>query len=129
MTRMSPLLEVTNDAGRLFRVRVVMQGDRYGRDDCLIHEDMQPMVEWYDGAASVDKFGPRGQFVSRYFLTTLAGVGPCSSPLTGPLALDGGVAVWRVSAQNVRDAVCFAIMELARWGSCWGFSMGGTRKA
>ena len=31
-----------------FNVRIVNKGDRYGRADCLTHDDDRPMVEFYD---------------------------------------------------------------------------------
>jgi hypothetical protein len=95
-------LVVINAAGRDFLVRVVATGDRYGRDDCLVHEKDEPMVEFYDRTACGD-FGPRGQFVSRYYLFTL----DKHSPSVG-LDLDGGVSAWKLTAANVRDAVAYA---------------------
>lgn len=100
---MTELLQVTNHEGRTFNVRVVLDGDKYGRDDCLTHAGA-PMVEFYDTTHQDPTFGTRGQFVSRYFVDTLDA---CVGGDTG-LWLDGGVPEWQVSAENVADALAFA---------------------
>ena len=46
-----------------YNVRLVTKGDRYGLNDCLVHEEDKPMVEFY--STKVQKTG-RGYFVSRY---------------------------------------------------------------
>lgn len=105
---MSELRKVTNDEGRVFNVRVVREGDRYGLNDCLEHDKADPMIEFYDATYEGERFGPRGQFVSRYYLSTLAQStsGVCRvARSTGGLCLHGGSSVWHVSAANVRDAI------------------------
>ena len=102
-------LQVTNNEGRSFNVRLVEKGDSYGLDDCLIHEDQMglgSMVEFYD-ATYVNKngFGPRGQFVSRYYLQTLR---EGRSHLYG-LNLHGGVSEWSLSAENVQTVLRYFI--------------------
>ena len=76
---MENMLRITNDRGRNFNVRIVREGDRYGRDDCLVYDPSDRefnkddvLVEFYD-ATYTAKFGERGQFVSRYYATTLLG--------------------------------------------------------
>lgn len=81
-----------------FNVRIVNKGDAYGRDDCLIHDDDVCMVEFYDSKAEPAKFGKRGQFVSRYFFTTLL-----ASDFSHGLQLDGGIPQWSISTQGMRD--------------------------
>lgn len=89
---------VKNANGREFFVRTVMKGDRYGLDDCQTHGKDEPMIEFYDYTYANQKtFGPRGQFVSRYGLSTLAG-----RP-GGGICLDGGVPVWSVDGGAMRD--------------------------
>lgn len=68
---MTTTLTTTGKTGRPFTVRIVREGDCYGLDDCLTHDDTDPLVEFYDASADPDKFGPQGQFVSRYYLSTL----------------------------------------------------------
>jgi hypothetical protein len=79
-----------------FNVRIVNKGDRYGRADCLTHDDDRPMVEFYDHRYTHGDWPDRGQFVSRYYVSTL---------LEGEnrgLCLDGGNAnEWSVSADGM----------------------------
>lgn len=81
-----------------FNVRIVNKGDAYGRDDCLTHDDDVFLVEFYDAKVDPAKFGKRGQFVSRYFFTTLL-----ASDHKHGLQLDGGVPEWSISLQGMRD--------------------------
>jgi hypothetical protein len=97
---MSEVTLTVYDAGRPWILRVVPQGGRYGLDDCLTWDDPSPLVEFYD-ARGIDRFGPRGQFASRYRLAELAGH-------EGGLLLHGGVPEWSVSAETVSIAVGLA---------------------
>lgn len=95
------MIRVVNSEGRAFLVRVVHEGDHYGLNDCLITHDGEPMIEFYDATYAGDsRFGPRGQFVSRYYLDTLERHGENVG-----LNLQGDVDVWHVSAENVQDAI------------------------
>lgn len=99
-------LIVMGYTGRRFGVRVVRWGDRYGRDDCLTYGDRDydrehdPMIEFYDLTyANQRGFGPRGQFVSRYFRSTLF-------DHQGGLCLYGGEREdWSVPADAVLQVV------------------------
>lgn len=104
---MENLLQVTNTIGVLFHVRIVRTGDRYGRNDCLTNED-QPMIEFYDASQDPEKFGPRGQFVSRYELDTVAKVVHNGTGIN----LCGHVRQWFVDADCVRAAYAFACDSL-----------------
>jgi hypothetical protein len=78
--------EITNhDNGIKFLVRLVYSGQTYGRDFCLTHNEADPLVEFYDTRFPHTEFG---QFVSRYYLSTLLEDRPFG------LTLDGGVANW-----------------------------------
>lgn len=104
---------VTNDSGRSFNVALVRKGDRYGLDDCLTHEKDDPMVEFYDATyAGTKDFGPLGQFVSRYYWSTLTGqdtYSRCDHRLGSPgIDLCGYVPEWKVTGQNV-VAACAAV--------------------
>jgi len=106
----SIVARVINDAGRAFNVRLVRQGDRYGHNDCLVHDKADPLVEWYDAThAGEDGFGPRGQFITSYCWSTLTGQDRWSSGdhrvNSRGLNLDGGEPLWRVSGANVREAL------------------------
>lgn len=101
-----------------FGVRVVKLGDRYGLDDVLTHglkgrtqkrddfaHRMGPLVEFYD-LRWVHKFGPRGQFVSRYFLRTLT---DDAAKLTAVgLDMQGDVPSWKLIGSEVAEALAYA---------------------
>lgn len=101
-------LIIINDRGRRFGVRIVREGDRYGLDDCLTHDEREPLVEFYDMTYAGADFGPRGQFVSRYYRCTLM-----DQQFAG-LDLDGGIDVWKVDAyamDQVRRLLAHTIRE------------------
>lgn len=104
------IIGVINDAGRPFHVRVVRAGGRYGLDDCLTFPDSaferrqcdagDTLVEFYDATYAGDpRFGDLGQFVSRYYASTLR------EAADRGVLLDGGVPAWNASASNVRAAL------------------------
>ena len=81
-----------------FNVRVVNQGDKYGRDFCLTHDKANPLVEFYDARYPHTEFG---QFVSRYYVSTILGTDGYGRA-EGGLCLDGGNAnEWTVSDQDM----------------------------
>ena len=88
MTTTTTTMTITNeDTGIDFTVRLVLDGDHYGRDDCIqfAADDIGDMlVEFYDRRYMDPTFGTHGQFVSRYYFSTLAGH-------HGGLILDGGI--------------------------------------
>lgn len=66
------LLRITNIAGRHFNVRILKQGDRYGRDDCLTIDDNRILVEFFDATYEGTTHGPLGQFTTgRYYVETI----------------------------------------------------------
>lgn len=80
-----------------FNVRIVTGGMGYGKDDCLILAGWEdPLVEFYDSRRPTPD--RRGQFVSRYFFTTIL-----ASDHPHGLQLDGGVPEWSISPQGMRD--------------------------
>lgn len=79
----------------IWAVRIVEKGDKYGLDDCM-DNDGTPLVEFYDTRYEHTDLG---QYVSRYFLSTLLGE-------DGGLNLDGGVPAWSVNEpcmHRIRD--------------------------
>jgi hypothetical protein len=83
-----------------FSVVLVRKGDRYGLENCLTHEKDDPMVEFYDADyAGKPYFTKVGQFVSRYYLSTLT-----ERPVAG-LCLDGGIPKWSIAAGPLADAL------------------------
>lgn len=101
--------------GRPFNVRLVRQGERYGRDGVLIHDEHDPLVEFYDATYAgecPDAFsGHLGQMVSRYYVSTLLETNWREMRC---LDLDGGVPEWRVTGQSVADALDTIFAEVSR---------------
>jgi len=91
-----------------FTMRVVGNGDSYGRDMCLTHKGPDPLVEFYDRRYNQeeDPDGVRlGQFVSRYYLSTLLKSNQNGqTPFDTGILLDGGNN-WRVSAAAMADCL------------------------
>ena len=103
---------ITNDAGRSFNVRLIRKGDRYGLNDCLVHKEDEPMIEFWDATYENDpKFTiGLGQFVARYALGTLTGkpgcYGRCDHRVVSQgIDLLGYVAEWKITGPNARDAI------------------------
>ena len=91
--------------GRLFGVRILSRGDRYGLNDKLVYGEEKPQVEFYDlHSANKKGFGPNGQFVSRYYLSTLLGLDKYGGPpvLDGEgLDLMGYEPVWKIPGKSM----------------------------
>jgi hypothetical protein len=127
------VISVVNDEGRKFNVAVVMPGERYGnsymRDSRgllpLVNEYGEALVEFYDakqeGNVAFDAQG-RGQFVSRYTLSVLDGTSEYARSSPYGIQLDGGIPVWRITAENVADAVAYAYQVLAEADALTGIS-------
>lgn len=94
---------IANKSGKRFTIRTVKRGDGYGVDDRIIHDRDDPIVEFYD-LDYAEKFGPRGQFVSRYSASTLAHHADGRG-----LDLDGGVPSWTFDASSLTP-----VLDLAR---------------
>ena len=91
-------------------VVILFKGDKYGLDNCLIHDSLEPLVEFYDRRYDFDKSEDGvvlGQFVSRYNMSTLRE----HTPGVG-LNLHGGVSNWSISAVSMDALVAlFTIMN------------------
>ena len=87
-----------------YHVRVVRSGDRYGLNFCLTHDKDEPLVEFCDSRYPHTK---HGQFVSRYYLSTILEMGD-----TG-LCLDGGEPEWEVSAEDMAAVRAWLELEVA----------------
>ena len=79
-----------------FNVKILETGDAYGLDDVLTAD--APMIEFYDPRYD---FTPLGQFVSRYYLSTLED--DREVLCERGLCLDGGVPAWNVSGQQMAE--------------------------
>jgi hypothetical protein len=89
------VVQVVNNKGVPFHVRLIRKGDYYGLNNGIRHDGNEPLVEFYD-ARHVQGFTILGQFVSRYLLSTLI----CHE---GGLCLDGGVDDWYITDQNMKN--------------------------
>ena len=90
-----------------FNVRVLRKGEKYGLEDCLIHKERKPLVEFYDYRHRDDKEWKRGQFVSRYYAETLL-----KHDLNFGLLLYGDSPEWTVSADYMRKILAWLRQEL-----------------
>lgn len=79
-----------------WNVRLVFTGDKYGLDDCLTNVADEPLIEFYDAEQRADKFGPRGQFVTRYNASTIL-----SMDAARGLCLYVGVPAWTVQPNQL----------------------------
>lgn len=89
---MKETFKVTNDRGIPFVVRVVRKADRYGLDNCLIHNEDEPLVEVYDARYAFTQYG---QFVSRYYMNTIL-----EGNRNYGIDLYGGEPAWKIDAKN-----------------------------
>ena len=93
-TPQQPVLVCIFQDRLIWAVRILQQGERYGKNDRLVYEKDEQCVEFYDTRYP---FSPLGQFVSRYPLSTLM------APSYGQgLCLDCGVPDWDISG----DCLC-----------------------
>lgn len=97
-----PTTTVMNDQGVTFHARLIRTGDRYGLVDKLTN-DGAAMVEFFDAEADPAKFGPLGQFVSRYYVDTFNETAEDGRGI----ALDLGVPRWTISAANVAEVAAW----------------------
>jgi len=86
-----------------WNVRIVKTGDKYGRDMCLTN-DKAPMVEFYDSRYPHTEYG---QFVSRYYISTILSQDSRGGKYSNGLCLDGRVPAWLVSAEDMVEVVSF----------------------
>lgn len=104
-----------SDHGRLWTVRLVRPGDRYGSRLQLVHGNertslgSEPLIEFFDGRYANDprfvkidpENAPFGQFVSRYYVDTL--LKSRRTRETHGLDLQSDVPAWKVSSDGMRD--------------------------
>lgn len=74
-----------------FNIKIIFQNDHYGLDNCLTYKRYEPMIEFYDARYPHTE---NGQFVSRYYITTLL-----EGNDNRGLCLDGGIPDWNIDAQ------------------------------
>lgn len=108
--------EWATDHGRMYMTRVVMRGDCYGLNDCLTHEESDPLVEFYlqkKPGMSRKKLrgihGERGFFTSRYYLSTLCDTIPYPRGDRG-IHLEGGDLESTIDGWKLSSIVSWAKM-------------------
>ena len=89
-----------------FNVRILRKGEKYGLEDCLIHKERKPLVEFYDFRHRNDTTWKRGQFISRYYAETILKHDPHHG-----LSLDGGIPAWTVPAESMRQILTWLRQE------------------
>jgi hypothetical protein len=85
------------DDDRVWNVRLVSLGDRYGLNNCMTYDSLVPVVEFYDANYAGDTFGQLGQFVSRYYITTFMEIDGSG------LNLDDGIHEWQIDHISVNQ--------------------------
>jgi len=115
---MKEIFEVTSTITNItFRIKLVLRGERHGLRDCLVHDQDDPLVEFFDSRYDNSKFAlGLGQFISSYYLTTLLGLsqfGPGQHQRGLGLDLQGGVPDWRVDGRSMNQVLVWAIKTIA----------------
>lgn len=77
------------DTGQSWNVRLVRRGERYGLNNDITHNEDDPLVEFFD---TRNEHTNLGQFVSRYFRSTLL------ESEEGGLCLQGGEPRWNIQS-------------------------------
>jgi hypothetical protein len=72
---------------------------------CLLNVKA-PMVEFYDNRYRYPD-APYGQFVSRYYISTILSQDSRGGKYSNGLCLDGRVPAWQVSAEDMVEVVSF----------------------
>ena len=87
--------------GISFNVKIIKKWDKYGKDDSLTYDGNVPLVEFYDARYAEDgRFDPEGQFVSRYYKSTLL-----EHNTQYALNLQGGVPDWIVPSWEMEKVI------------------------
>lgn len=111
----------------------VIEGERYGAgggfvygkalsNDCQLYGHGLPLVEFYDVSQDPAKF-PEGQFVSRYFMSTLLGMDSIGDSIgeMSAFGLDGGVPDWTIRGDDLQEVyahLCAAREQLESYTEC-----------
>lgn len=90
-------MQVTNNKGRQFNIRILKQGDKYGLNNCLTWKEEAMGVEIYDATHKHTEFG---QFISQYYAKTLI-----NSDSANGIDLDGGVPAWKIDGDNWQTVI------------------------
>ena len=106
-----------NERGQPWTIRIVDKGDKYGRDDCLTYDKDEPVVEFYDAdnPHDIDPVSGTilGQFVSRYYISTIADGG------SGGLDLMGYEPKWKMNALVMDNVRAYLMSYATTEGWSW----------
>lgn len=91
----SNLYFIENADGRQFAIKLLEKGDPYGLRSCLVWTDFEHGVEFYDVMYAGSGFDEVGQFVARYFVSTVL-------EHEGGLSLCGDIPEWHIDDCNVQ---------------------------
>ena len=104
------MLTITNNKGRQFNIRIVPQGEKYGRNDCVTNNDTDPIVAFYDATYIQPEHGWRhGQPCSSYFATTLLSDG--DEIARRGLCLHGGIKEWDIDGKAMAVVIDYIKKE------------------
>lgn len=96
-------LKIISDHDRIWLVRLVKKGKRYGATSRMIHDQDDPLVEFYDPRFEHCEYG---QFVSRYLLSSLQDH-QLKHPGRG-LNVEGGVHEWEIGGEALERTIRWA---------------------
>lgn len=110
---------ITNREGKEFKIRIVWDkpagGTSYDSKGRVVHERLQPTVEFYDMTHADDPAYPtfkgKGQFISSYYASTLVD----RRPQTG-LSLYGGEPAWQIDWRTMDDLIAWIKQEVEGHG-------------
>lgn len=106
---------VASVAGVPITVRILRQGEHYGRDHMLTHDEPEPQVEFYSSQRSGDL--GLGFFIGRYRYSTLAGTDGEIMGLRAKgcgLILYGGARNLDLSGEAMDEVMAWLLDELGR---------------
>jgi len=110
---------VVNADGRAFNVRIVREGDTYGRNDGIVHDSAEPLVEFWDASRDREPWSIAGlgQFAARYGLGSLIGHDGYSYDhrMGSPgLDLHAHRPEWKLTGENVMVAIAATMAALSQ---------------
>ncbi len=95
---------------KIYRVQVVLKGDKYGLRDCHTHNEAEPLVEFYLVREDVEDPLYRSMMISRYNLSTL-----CKHIEESPgygLNLHGGFDDCCITNLNIIQVINYTIKKM-----------------
>lgn len=100
--RPSPLFCIVNQDNRHFNVRLVRKHEHYGDADALVHQQNEPLVEFFDAShTDEDSDNPLGYFTGiRCFVSTLF---QTAFELGGAAdrLFNESLPMWNISSENI----------------------------